>query len=66
MFFAYLIQPIVQQPAGYWAVPAGAMPGGAVPVGANPYPSAAPMSYAGATAPNQGGAQVMHSLFLSI
>ncbi|KAM7431338.1 hypothetical protein ABFA07_018079 [Porites harrisoni] len=50
-------QPIVQQPAGYWAVPAGAMPGGAVPAGANPYPSTAPMSYAGATAPSQGGAQ---------
>lgn len=41
------------------------MPGGAVPAGANPFPNTAPMSYAGATAPNQGGAQVMHSLFLS-
>ena len=36
------------------------MPGGAVPAGANPYPSTAPMSYAGATAPSQGGAQVTH------
>lgn len=36
------------------------MPGGAVPAGANPYPSTAPMSYAGAAAPSQAGAQVMH------
>ena len=42
------------------------MPGGAVPAGANPYPGRAPMSYAGATAPSQGGAPVTRLLFLSL